>query len=98
MMTKIGAAFLYSKAAFMAPDDKPLLPMSKVVKGAPDVCTVSVPLCKTVAGRSFEQSCEPLYRGPCAGFVTLLSVFALVCHLRHLLRSLWQVSKAALCT
>ena len=33
MMTKIGEAFLYSKAAFMAPSDKPLLPMSKVVKG-----------------------------------------------------------------
>ena len=34
VMTKIGAAFLYSKAAFMAPADQPLLPMSKVVKGA----------------------------------------------------------------
>jgi len=34
VMTKIGEAFLYSKAAFLAPADKPLLPMSKVVKGA----------------------------------------------------------------
>ena len=34
VMTKIGEAFLYSKAAFMAPADQPLLPMSKVVKGA----------------------------------------------------------------
>ena len=33
VMTKIGEAFLYSKAAFMAPVDKPLLPHSKVVKG-----------------------------------------------------------------
>jgi hypothetical protein len=34
VMTKIGEAFLYSKAAFMAPADKPLLPNSKVVNGA----------------------------------------------------------------
>jgi hypothetical protein len=33
VMTKIGEAFLYSKAAFMAPADKPLLPNSKVVNG-----------------------------------------------------------------
>jgi len=55
VMTKIGEAFLYSKAAFMAPADQPLLPMSKVVKGASGTCALQ-PL---VLGHAQEELFKP---------------------------------------
>ena len=99
VMTKIGEAFLYSKAAFMAGDDKPLLPMSKVVKGVnrdrSDACTVGAAMPDS-GGRD-----DPGFRNAVCMRLTLHGSLTAV-RMTHLLRkaSLFarQASRAALFT